>query len=237
LIVCEGKTDNIYLKLAIRKLPAFHPKLGAWADTTFNSSVSFFNYGNQAHRILDLGGGVSDLKFFFIRTGYKRLLDIFKHRPLKHPVIVLIDNDFGAKELFSVIGKNYQIQIETKSPDPYFHVTDNLYLVKTPERGQDGTSCIENFFNPSLLETVLDGKTFNPKKDHGADGEYGKFVFAEKVVRPNAEKIDFSGFTPLLERIEAVIDHHYTRLARPGRLMPNRPIFRAIPHVSSARDV
>jgi hypothetical protein len=30
-------------------------------------------------------------------------------------------------------------------------------------------------------------------KEHGADGEYGKFIFAEKIVRPNADTIDFTG--------------------------------------------
>ena len=90
---------------------------------------------------------------------------------------------------------------------------DNLYLVKTPEIGQDGTSCIEDFFPQSLLKTELDGKTFNPNKDHGADGEYCKFHFADQVVRPNAGKIDFSGFVPLLKRIAAVIDHYVPPVA------------------------
>jgi 5S rRNA maturation endonuclease (ribonuclease M5) len=220
LIVCEGKTDNLYLKYALRKLTAFHPKLGAWDGNNFISHVSFFNYGNKkcgnkAHCILDLGGGVSDLKFFFIRSRYKRLLDSFKHRPLKHPVIVLIDNDSGAREIFSTLNskENYGLSISTKSNDPFFHIVDNLYLVKTPEIGQDGTSCIEDFFPQSLLKTELDGKTFNPNKDHGADGEYGKFLFADQVVRPNAGKIDFSGFVPLLKRIAAVIDHYVPPVA------------------------
>jgi hypothetical protein len=162
-----------------------------------------------------LGGGVSDLKFFFIRSRYKRLLDSFKHRPLKHPVIVLIDNDSGAREIFSTLNskENYGLSISTKSNDPFFHIVDNLYLVKTPEIGQDGTSCIEDFFPQSLLKTELDGKTFNPNKDHGADGEYGKFLFADQVVRPNAGKIDFSGFVPLLKRIAAVIDHYVPPVA------------------------
>ena len=34
----------------------FPPKLGSWDDTTFTSKVTFFNYHNQAHRILGLSG-------------------------------------------------------------------------------------------------------------------------------------------------------------------------------------
>ncbi len=208
LIVCEGKTDNIYLKYAIRKLTVFHPKLGSWNDDTFTSAVTFFNYSNLAHRLLEIGGGSSDLKYFFIKTRYQQDIQKFKHKPLKHPVIILIDNDNGAKEIFGTLSKNYGIAIDLQLAAPFFHVTDNLYLVKTPEKGSDGLSYIEDFFDPVLLATKLEGKKFNPNKDHGADGEYGKYVFAEKVVRPNAGTINFSGFAPLLERIAAVIDHY-----------------------------
>jgi len=38
--------------------------------------------------------------------------------------------------------------------------------------------------------------------------KYGKRVFAEHVVKAGVNTIDFSGFAPLLERIEKVL-HHY----------------------------
>ena len=211
LIVCEGKTDNIYLKHAIRQLTDFHPKLGEWEDNSFKSAIRFFNYTGQAHKLLELGGGASDLKYFFIKNRYAEDVRGFKHRPLAHPVVILIDNDDGAdgkKGLFSTIKTNFNINIDFKSNDSFFHITDNLYLVKTPGKGKKVKSCIEDFFDPKLLKTKWNGKKLNLKKDHGADGEYGKYVFAEKVVRPNADKIDFSGFKPLLERIVAVIDHY-----------------------------
>lgn len=208
LIVCEGKTDSIYLKHAIRRLTAFHPKLGSWKGTTFTSTVAFFNYHNQAHEILELNGGVGDLRYFFIKSRYKRDIDSFGHRPLKHPVIVLVDNDHGAKSIFSICKRDYGITIDLKSSEPFFHVTDNLYLVKTPKKGADEETCIEDFFDPSLLRTDLKGKKYNPKKGHRAPGEYGKYALAESVVRPNAATIDFSGFAPLLDRMVAVIDHY-----------------------------
>lgn len=208
LIICEGKTDNIYLKYAIRSLAAFHPKLGAFEGKIFKSSVEFFNHGREASRVLDLGGGTGALNYFVIKGRYDNDIRSFKHRPLKHPVIVLIDNDDGAKNLLRVLSQNYGIKVELQSSKPFFHITDNLYLVKTPEKGASGASCIEDFFDPWLLATEIDGKKFNPKKDHGADGEYGKFIFAEKVVRPNASTINFANFAPLLQRIVAVIDHY-----------------------------
>lgn len=155
-----------------------------------------------------MSGGVSDLKFFFIKSRFKHILDGYGHRPLKHPIIVLVDNDDGSKEIFGTIKENYKMNISIKNTDLFFHITDNLYLIKTPEIGANGVSCIEDFFPKSILHTDLEGKKFNPKKVHGAEGEYGKFVFAEKVVRPNADTIDFSGFAPLLARVTAVIDHY-----------------------------
>ncbi len=208
LIICEGKTDNIYLKYAIRSLAAFHPKLGAFDDKIFKSAVGFFNHGGEASRVLDLGGGTGALNYFVIKGRYDNDIRSFKHCPLKHPVIVLIDNDGGAKNLLKVLSQNYGIKVDLQSSEPFFHITDNLYLIKTPKKGTADASCIEDFFEPSLLATEIDGKKFNPKKDHGTDGEYGKFVFAEKVVRPNAGTINFADFAPLLQRIVAVIDHY-----------------------------
>ena len=208
LIICEGKTDNVYLKCAIRSLAASHPKLGVFEGKIFRSAVAFFNHGGEVSRVLDLGGGTGALNYFFIKDRYESDIRSFKHRPLSHPVIVLIDNDDGAKTLLNTLSKNFGISVTLTSPEPFFHVTNNLYLVKTPEKGANGASSIEDLFEPSLLATELDGKKFNPKKDHGAEGEYGKFLFAEKVVRPNADTIKFAGFAPLLERIVGVIDHY-----------------------------
>lgn len=208
LIICEGKTDNVYLKYAIRSLTKFHPKLGAFDGEVFRSSVAFFNHGGEASRILDLSGGTGSLLYFFIKNRYRADIRTFKHCPLKHPVIVLIDNDDGAKDILKTLSKNYGISVTLQSPEAFFHVTDNLYLVKTPRKDKTESSCIEDFFERTLLETELDGTKFNAKKENGADGEYGKFAFAEKVVRINAGTINFSGFIPLLERIVAVLEHY-----------------------------
>ena len=208
LLVCEGKTDNVYLKCVIRMLDDFHPVLGSWEGKTFRSNVSHFNYQNSAHRILDLSGGTGDLLYFFIKSRYQRDILGFKHRPLRCPVIVLIDNDDGAKSIFSTILDNYKIPIDLKSSENFFHITQNLYLIKTPELGTSGKSYVEGLFEPALLKVEIEGKKFNPGKKIDPDTEYGKAVFAEKVVRPNADDIEFSGFKPLLERIVSVMEHY-----------------------------
>lgn len=206
LIVCEGKTDNVYLALAIRSLSAFHPKLGSMSGDAFQTAVSFFSYSNQAHNLLELHGGTGSLKYFLL--SYRRKVHEFAHRPIKHPVIVLIDNDDGAKDLVKVVKNAFGVSFTTKSSDPFFHLASNLYLVKTPEKGKTGVSCIEDLFDASLKKTKLGNKKFNPNKGHDSDNEYGKAIFADKVVRPNASKIDFSKFAPLLARIVAVVDDY-----------------------------
>ena len=66
---------------------------------------------------------------------------------------------------------------------------------------------METFFVAAALATVLNGKTFDPHKEHDAAGKYGKFAFATRVIEPNANTINFSGFAPLFDRIVAVLEH------------------------------
>ena len=210
LIICEGLTDAVYLKSAIRKLAAAHPKLATTKSGKFSLNVNFFRYSNQAKDLLQMRGGSPDLKFFL--AAWKDEFAKYKHRPMKHPVIVLIDNDDGAKEIFKLLqGKRFGIAISLSTDRPFYHLGGHLYLVKTPIKGADNKSCPESFFDPALLATKIDGKTFSPDKEHEAPGEYGKVIFAERVVRQQAGTIDFTGFDPLLTRIDAVIEDYATR--------------------------
>lgn len=206
LIICEGKTDNTYLKCAIRYLPAYHPKLGKISGTTFKSALSFFNHENQAAELLKIKGGTGDLKFLFIR--YEAHLKPILHRPMAHPVIIIVDNDDGPKDVFAAIKDNFKISININTTDKFYHIAHNLYVVKLPEKGNGAKSCMEDLFEPSVRGVKLGKKTFNPKNESNTESEYGKVYFAEKVVKPNAAAINFENFTGLLDRIIAVIDHY-----------------------------
>ena len=63
---------------------------------------------------------------------------------------------------------------------------------------------LEEFF-----KTEIKGKTYDPKKEHGVADKYSKF--AERVIKPNADTIEFSGFAPLLNRIVAVLQNYEAR--------------------------
>ncbi|AMK23500.1 retron Ec67 family RNA-directed DNA polymerase/endonuclease [Sphingobium sp. TKS] len=206
LIIPEGKTDSIYLRAAIEKLTAYHPQLGAMDKGKFKSALKFMNFSSTVHDVLQIGNGAGDL-LHFIRK-YPDALKHYRHRPLPNPVIGLIDNDDGAKDIFSVAKNLGAPNISRTSTDPFYRLAANLYLIKTPEIGAKGTSCIEDSFGPALLKTVIDGKVFDPNKKHDEPGKYGKARFAEKVVQPQKDTIDFSKFAGLLDRIVAVLDDY-----------------------------
>ena len=67
---------------------------------------------------MQLGGGTGDLKFFIIR--YRENAVKFVHAPFAHPVIMVIDNDDGAKEIFSVARNNGATGISWASKDPFY---------------------------------------------------------------------------------------------------------------------
>ena len=217
LIVTEGKTDPIYLKAAIRYSPKFHPQLGNHEENGFQFAVTFFNYRGQAHELMDLSGGTDNLKS--IPLDYLRNLKPkksarkpFRHKPMVHPVILLLDNDGGLKAVASTIKDNFEVQISTSSKEDFYHITDNLYLIKTPEN--TGDSCIEDLFPNEWREKRLNNKRFKVRGKINPTTEYGKEVFAKSVIKPNAHAIDFSKFDVLLNRIVAVMDDYEVRKRR-----------------------
>lgn len=205
-LICEGLTDNVYLRAAIKERAALFPSLATIGEAGKSLSVSLFRYSKTAQDVLTLGTGSSAIARMIGQ--YRTYRDKIKHRVQAHPVIFLIDNDDGASVVFSSIQKNFKKKIDLASTDDYYHIVDNVYLVKTPETVPTATSAIEDLFPAAVLATKLGTKTFNRSADQDSSTEYGKRLFADAVVAPNADTIDFSGFDPLLARIAAVIAHH-----------------------------
>ena len=225
LIVTEGKTDIIYLRLAMTKLTEYHPRLGTFVGNKFSSAVRFLKHSGTIDEILQLSG-TGKLKKF-IKT-YKNEVDLYWAKwknyrnslssdHFSYPVIILIDNDAGARTVFNEIKNDFQCEISHESSEAFYHLHANLYLVKTPESGENGYSSIENLFDPELLKTPINGKVFDPSlANNGDSGTYGKIIFAEKVVRPNADKIDFYKFKKLLDRIIEVLDDYEKQKPSPA---------------------
>lgn len=212
LIVTEGKTDPIYLREAVKRRAKFHPTLGSPSKDGFEHAVRYFNYAGQAHEVLDLGGGTGDLKS--IPLDYLRNLRPSKgshkplaHKPMMHPVIIVLDNDDGLSTVASTVKKNFGVLIDINSTADFYHITDNLFIVKTPENGGKST-CIEDLFPKKWREKELNGKKLNTASKIDPSKDLSKEAFAKSVVRPNAGEINFSRFDPLLERLCKVIAHY-----------------------------
>jgi RNA-directed DNA polymerase len=211
LIVCEGKTDNIYLRSALKGLVASYPQLGVLDEGKLKTKVRFLKHSRVEHNVLEISGGSSQLADLVARY-YKEVLR-YPHRPLKFPVIVLIDNDMGSAPVFGAMKPFVNPHPSITSTDPFYYVCHNLYVVKTPELVSGGISAIEDLFPQMVLDHPLDGgKRFSREKEYDPNLFYGKFDFADRVVRANIEVIDFSAFAPLFERLLAVIADYRIRL-------------------------
>ena len=209
VIIGEGVTDTIYLKAALNQLAAKYPNLVEVAGGKKEHNLQFFKYGKSSRELMGLSGGTGELKNLL--GEYRTRITGFKAGGA-HPVIILVDNDDGAKTFFSVLGKLLKIP-KLAGTDPFYYVYANLYAVPVPPTGNP-VSAIEGLFDPAILTTVYDGKKLDlSNKEQDGSKFYSKHTFAKSVVRPNQNKIDFTGFEPLLTAIEEVTVDYAARLA------------------------
>lgn len=211
LIVTEGIPDITYLQCAIRALVKKFPLLGKEENGKVIRLVHFLKPTGTSRDILNLGHGAAGQASLI--SSYTNNLKNYVHKPMANPVIILCDNDGGPKTVFKNAEKNGGTKITTKTTDTFYYLGENLYLVKVPEGAPPNSREIEKLFDPALRATKLNGKSFDPKKDHDDSTHYGKVAFAESVVRANADRVDFSGFEELLKRLEDVIRDYSARTA------------------------
>lgn len=206
VIVCEGKTDNVYLKCAIKSLASSYPKLVATGKES-KLKVRFFKYSDRrTSEVMDIEGGVGGI-CHLLKNYHEDVRIKFRAPMPKHPVIVLIDNDKGADSIYSAIAGITKKKKPTATL-PFIHVMSNLYVVPTPLGPKMAQTSIEDFFDKATLETPLNGKLFSRKKDADDSGHYGKAAFAINVVAKGADKINFKNFHSILEKIVSVIDDY-----------------------------
>ncbi|BCO10628.1 hypothetical protein GF1_30040 [Desulfolithobacter dissulfuricans] len=206
LLICEGKTDIIYLRCALKQLAKDFPTLIEKKDEKYNFNIAFLKFSKQLRDVFAIAKGTSGL--CRILEMYPKIMSKFYAPGKVFPVIIIIDNDDGASKINSILQNKYKINNHCNREFNY--ICDNLYVVHIPSLEGQNVS-IESLFNPELLKTKIDGKIFNPKSYLDKKKEYSKTVFAEKVVRMNQNDIDFTGFKPLFNRIELAIQN-YTQI-------------------------
>ncbi|WP_250481194.1 retron Ec67 family RNA-directed DNA polymerase/endonuclease [Caballeronia sp. GAOx1] len=209
VIICEGKTDNIYLKLAINALGNAYPRLASVApDGKITRNVRIYRYADTSTgRILDITGGTPHLAKL-IRI-YAQESKRFLTPVNQCPFIFLVDNDSGATSkggIFPAVVNATNGRVKVDRSKPYTHVTANLFVAPTPLLPGALDSQMEDFFDAATKAVVLNGKTFDPKNEFDTAISYGKHIFAQKVVLANAGKVDFSGFSAILQTLSDIVE-------------------------------
>ena len=220
-IVCEGKTDNIYLKAAINRLAQDFPKLvrPKIGDDPYELLVQFLNYTERTRFLLELSGGTSYLREFI--SSFDENFSYYKAPVPVCPVIIVFDNDKGFQVIESALKSKSNLTVYPKTlkandfrNSEFIHVEHNLYIVLTPRTEKNDYSAIEDLFSQDVRDVKLGGKVFTTENKYNKDVSYGKEYFASKVITPNRNSIDFSGFNALIKRITLCIEHFDTLKAK-----------------------
>ncbi|PFG11412.1 RNA-directed DNA polymerase [Marinobacter sp. LV10MA510-1] len=209
-ILTEGKTDNVYLKSALSQLQATYPNLvnPKSAKTKYSPKLKFPDLNRKTMYLLDLGDGATPFVRFVQR--YASDLKHFEDKKAKNPVILVLDNDTGPRDLLSHLVnkvKSCPNHLTTLKSNGFIYLFHNLYLILTPLNPGGKDSAMEDLFDAITLGNVIDGKTFSPAKHIDVSKHYGKHIFSTKIVRSNKEKINFDKFKYIFDEIEKVKLH------------------------------
>lgn len=206
-LICEGKTDNIYLAAAIKSQAAAFPSLIKTNGGVISVGVRFFKYSPAAALIQKLSGGAGELSNLL--SSYRSRTKTFKGRP-PHPAIIVVDNDSGAKSIYSHIKSITKSVAPVDGTKQFYFIYQNLYVVPVPTVVK-GDTPIERLFDPALLATKLGGRELDLTGTRGAATHYSKNDFAVHVVKKGGTAVNFDGFDPLLAALVAVKDDYAKR--------------------------
>ena len=208
VIVCEGPTDNIYLRHAIKRLATSYPALAS--GTPPKLSVRLFKYGQRrTSEVTQLTGGVGGL-CHLLKHYHTDFTNKIKAPAPKYPVIVLVDNDAGAKDIYGAIS-GITKQKRPTGAEQFIRVVGNMYVVPTPLGPGGATTAIEDFFDAATLAERLGTKTFSRAPKFDDTKHFGKAAFAREIVEKKAGSIDFSKFSNILDRVVAVMADYAKR--------------------------
>ncbi|WP_335673592.1 retron Ec67 family RNA-directed DNA polymerase/endonuclease [Vibrio alginolyticus] len=212
-VLTEGKTDNVYMKAAIHMLANSYPQLAQESinNNPYKLLMKFVEYSERTRYLLELFGGADYLKTFVMH--YRQHYKYYKAPKSDKPVIILVDNDKGPKDLINYVnGIKDKYVSPTSSKDirsaDFVHIFHNLYLVMTPKGSGGQDTDIEYFFKDADRLRQYQGKCFNTINKRDPDNDLSKDAFANHVVHAHKKSIDFSGFDEILNRIVSVIDHY-----------------------------
>ena len=217
VIICEGPTDIIYIKQALKRFINNYPTLIKKTENGVNYEVHFLNRSKKnSKEILQLSGGNKKNPgegFGWLIPFLCQYKDKINKYPAwtkpKQPVILLIDNDCGSKNIFKAIKNNYQVEISTSRDDKFFLIHKNLYLIKTPHIKKKEKTCIEDLFDQNWLNSIKwKGKKFSKENQSDKNKFFEKKYLATKIIPQQLSSVNFDNFKELLNRIKEVIEDY-----------------------------
>lgn len=200
IIFFEGKSDPIYIRYALQRLSEKFPKLITINEGKIDYHISLVSISGNLKKLFNLPTGCTGLDK--LEQAYFENKRYFNVDIGRHPVVLVYDNDEGAKSIkgkMKTICKVDTLHVRADKPYPF---RENVFVLFSIAK-ENGT--IEDLFNPSLLEIKLDGKSFSKKNDFDPNTHFGKNDFAKKIIGPRRKEIDFSGFEPFLSALESLM--------------------------------
>lgn len=176
IILCEGETDVIYYKEALKHFIYKYPSLGKVEEDKVILNVSFYSYRNkETTKLLGLGGCPSLRNFL---ESIEKLSKKFRRKSNSHPVIILVDKD---PEGNSVIMKYNSIT--SKLGDAY---SKDRFNVKVLQIQSDApVAVVEDLLPESIIKMTLGDRVFSAGDGTDNDVYYGKVTLAEEVFLKN----------------------------------------------------
>lgn len=206
VIVCEGKTDTIYLRAVLKTLAKDYPSLVEVKDGKASFKIQILPASKTVQDLLGLLTGTGDLRKFL--ESYEKRLKKYSSPSLTNPVIILVDNDEGPRKINNLIKSTYNI--ETQPGIPYL-VNNNLVYARTPTLGNVKDTMVEDFFSEGIRKLKVRGKTFSPNNEEETIAHYGKKIFAEEIISKKRKVLDFTSFKPILDLLVEAISIYENR--------------------------
>lgn len=208
-LLMEGITDAIYIRAAIRSLHASFPSLALKVESGIRLIPHLYKHNQTSHAVQELSGGFGDFSALIAR--YRTSLSAFSAPKPTAPVIILIDNDSGAKPIYSTIKTVTGASSPVDGKLQFYPIHGNLYVVPLPLQGK-AEADIESFLPPATVSAILAGKKlFNGTTGFDPAVHMAKAVLADRIVKHPPGAVDFTGFAPILEAIVAVQDDYGRR--------------------------
>lgn len=202
LVIGEGYTDPLHLKLAVKKLSP---------EVLLFIKFSALEHTKRFSRFMRIQGGTGLLCKFL-----EEYAVIFKAKKLSlKPFVILVDGDTAGDEVIKIAKKLYpdykNVSLETNFSkgeiNKFIHVHHNLYIIQ-----HSNGKAIENLYSDAIVNTKINERKLylsNNNKNFDIKKHYNKREFYHKVVLKNYENIEFNSFKQVVDILVYLQLYHF----------------------------